>query len=125
MNDQRLTNETVQQLHSALETAQKLAAARLLEIERLHEVIRRAVTHLRTIVQPYEGDLIENVPQPLRELRVVMDTLRQHVRPSAEPVAAPPDLWTCDECAGPPRPYEQVQCVMGNCKPVKSGGSHG
>jgi len=34
--------------------------------------------------------------------------------------AAPPDLWTCDECAGPPRPYEEVQCVLGKCKPVRT-----
>jgi hypothetical protein len=33
---------------------------------------------------------------------------------------APPDLWTCDECAGPPRPYEEVQCVLGKCKPVRT-----
>lgn len=41
-------------------------------------------------------------------------------RASVEPSAAPADLWTCDECAGPPRPYDQVQCVMGNCKPVRT-----
>lgn len=42
------------------------------------------------------------------------------VQRTAEPSAAPADLWTCDECAGPPRPYDQVQCVMGNCKPVRT-----
>lgn len=39
---------------------------------------------------------------------------------AVEPTDAPADLWTCDECAGPPRPYDQVQCVMGNCKPVRT-----
>lgn len=34
--------------------------------------------------------------------------------------ATKPDLWTCDECAGPPRTYEQCQCIMGNCKPVRA-----
>ena len=33
---------------------------------------------------------------------------------------AQPDLWTCDECAGPPRPYEEVQCILGKCKPVRT-----
>lgn len=42
------------------------------------------------------------------------------------PDTAPSDetdepLWTCDECAGPPRPYSEIErCPMGNCKPVRS-----
>lgn len=31
-----------------------------------------------------------------------------------------PPEWTCDECAGPPRSFDEVQCIMGNCKPARA-----
>lgn len=44
---------------------------------KLREGIRKAITHLRTIVEPYEGESLENVPPHLLPLREVLDALRE------------------------------------------------
>ena len=62
------------------------------------------------------GALDKEVAQRIAEVQAYLSSPDE---PSCRETQAP-DLWTCDECAGPPRPFEQVQCIMGNCKPVKS-----
>lgn len=54
------------------------------EIDQLREKIRRALSHLRGIVAPWEGHEFERVPQHLRELRSVFDALRGLDNPAAQ-----------------------------------------
>lgn len=34
-------------------------------------------------------------------------------------VIASPKLYTCEECAGPPRPIEAINCALRSCTPVE------
>jgi hypothetical protein len=92
----------------------QIAREKDLEIERLHIAIRNVLGAARNNAWAADECTVK---------RELLGALRESTAPSLhtpEPGDAPPDLWTCDECAGPPRPYEEVQCVLGKCKPVRT-----